>query len=286
LKAPEDRDWDGDAAEARVRRWAGGPDKEAVDWSKYRRAFAWYNRVDPENFGSYKLPHHDIVDGRLSVVWQGVAAAMQVLLGARGGVDIPESDRRGCYNHLARHYAQWEKPTPDYHESQSNMDGAQGPRASSSKPDEKGRNTKMSEELTELRQELETLKTENEELAAKIAELQSKLETLMTENEELKADLQRRKDERHQELVDRTVENRVKAGLAKDRKAETERLKKLDDSTLVILADDAEKVAEKLAKAPAAGPKAKYTPDAKSSFDAAVEDMREHLFGHRKEAGS
>lgn len=113
-KAPEDREWDADAAEQRVRNWAGGPDKEKVDWEKYRQAFAWYNSEDPENFGSYKLPHHDVVDGRLCVVWRGVAAAMAALMGARGGVDIPAADKRSVYIHLARHYGQFSREPPEF----------------------------------------------------------------------------------------------------------------------------------------------------------------------------
>jgi len=113
-KAPEDTAWDADAAEARVRKWAGGPDKDKIDWAKYRQAFAWYNAEDPENFGSYKLPHHDVIDGRLVVVWRGVAAAMAVLFGARGGVDIPEADRKAVYTHLARHYRQFDREPPKF----------------------------------------------------------------------------------------------------------------------------------------------------------------------------
>ena len=115
-KAPEDRAWDADAAETRIRSWAGGPDKENVDWAKYQQAFAWYDEEAPENYGSYKLPHHDIVDGRLCVIWRGVAAAMQVLMGARGGVDIPSMERRGVYSHLKGHYGQFDKEPPEYSE--------------------------------------------------------------------------------------------------------------------------------------------------------------------------
>ncbi|MEM2047463.1 MAG: hypothetical protein QXZ06_06240 [Candidatus Jordarchaeales archaeon] len=115
-KAPDEREWNAEAAEQRVRKWAssdGSGDKEKIDWGKYRQAFAWYNAEDPENFGSYKLPHHDIIDGRLSVVWHGVAAAMAALMGARGGVDIPPADRRAVYMHLKRHYDQFEKEPPE-----------------------------------------------------------------------------------------------------------------------------------------------------------------------------
>ena len=88
-----ERSWDARAARARIARWAGGPDKEDIDWTKYRKAFVWYDSENPENFGSYKLPIADIVEGRLTAIWRGVVAAMAALLGARGGVDIPEADR-------------------------------------------------------------------------------------------------------------------------------------------------------------------------------------------------
>ncbi len=116
-KAPMDYPWDADEAERRIRLWAGGPDKENIDWSRYRRAFAWYDVSNPENFGSYKLPHHDVIDGRLHVVWRGVVAAMQSLLGARGGVDIPEADRRAVYEHLAGHYREFGREPPEFRAS-------------------------------------------------------------------------------------------------------------------------------------------------------------------------
>jgi len=109
--------WDADAAEKRIRRWAsrdGSGEKEFINWSRYAEAFAWYDDKDPENFGSYKLPHHDIRDGKFVVVWRGVVAAMAALLGARGGVRIPEEDRRRVYNHLAKHYREFDKEPPEY----------------------------------------------------------------------------------------------------------------------------------------------------------------------------
>jgi len=109
--------WDADAAVKRIRKWAsrdGSGEKETIDWNKYRQAFAWYDASDPENFGSYKLPHHDVEDGRLVVVWRGVVAAMAALLGARGGVDIPEKDREAVYRHLVAHYEQFEKEPPEF----------------------------------------------------------------------------------------------------------------------------------------------------------------------------
>lgn len=113
----EEGGWDADAAEKRLRKWAssdGSGDKDKIDWGKYAEGFAWYDDSDPENFGSYKLPHHDVRDGKFVVVWRGVAAAMAALMGARGGVRIPESDRKKVYNHLAKHYREFGKEPPEY----------------------------------------------------------------------------------------------------------------------------------------------------------------------------
>jgi len=111
--APEETGWDAAAALRRVARWAGGPDKADIDWARYRRAFVWYDSADSENFGAYKLPIADVIDGELQAVWRGVAASMAALLGSRGGVDIPEEDREGVYNHLVRYYKRFEKEPPE-----------------------------------------------------------------------------------------------------------------------------------------------------------------------------
>jgi HK97 family phage prohead protease len=100
--------WDGSGAKKRLKDWSGD------DMSKYKKGFAWYDSENPENLGSYKLPHHDIVNGSMQTNWRGVAAAMAALLGARGGVDIPEGERKSVYNHLKNHYKQFDKEVPDF----------------------------------------------------------------------------------------------------------------------------------------------------------------------------
>ncbi len=109
-----EKSWDGDAARKRVAKWAGGPDKESIDWKKYRQAFFWYDENNPENYGSYKLPFADVIEGRLTAIWRGVAAAMAALLKARRGVDIPEKDRKLVYNHIKRYYQKAGKEAPDF----------------------------------------------------------------------------------------------------------------------------------------------------------------------------
>lgn len=98
-KAPEDAPWD-----------AGAVLREAEGARVLRLIHAWYDPDgDPEAKSSYKLPHH-YVDGR--VVWRGVAAAGAALMGARGGVAIPEADIPGVKRHLAAHYRQFDRTPP------------------------------------------------------------------------------------------------------------------------------------------------------------------------------
>ena len=100
--APETEGWD-----------AAGEMAKTTSPSDWKKICTWFDSSSPDNKGSYKLPHHK-GNGEFKAVWRGVAAAMAALLGARGGVQIPDSDKKGVYNHLKRHYAQFSKPAPDF----------------------------------------------------------------------------------------------------------------------------------------------------------------------------
>ncbi|RJX15215.1 hypothetical protein CW703_07175 [Candidatus Bathyarchaeota archaeon] len=107
VKAPEDTAWSFTAEDGNELLERGG-------WELYREAHAWYDPDKADTKAGYKLPHHKIVNGKFAVVWRGVVAAMAALMGARGGVDIPASDRRGVYNHLAKHYEEFGREPPAY----------------------------------------------------------------------------------------------------------------------------------------------------------------------------
>lgn len=114
--APRDRPWD----------WSdtGSFDRllEHAGWDGAETAHAWYDpEADPDHDpprqkDAYRLPHHEVIDDRISVVWRGVVAAMTVLNGARGGVDLPEADRRQVYDHLAAHYREFGEEPPAFAE--------------------------------------------------------------------------------------------------------------------------------------------------------------------------
>jgi hypothetical protein len=111
--APKERDWD----------WSGTDKLDEIrehgGWDAVANAHAWFDpgadeHDPPHEKGAYKLPHHELVNGELRVVWRGVVSAMTVVNGARGGVDIPAADRRKVYEHLARHYEEFDEQPPEF----------------------------------------------------------------------------------------------------------------------------------------------------------------------------
>jgi len=129
--ADRGRPWDSDAAVRRVREWAGGPDKENINWARYRWAFFWYDESDPENFGSYKLPFADVIDGTLTAVPRAIFAAAAALQGARGGVDIPESDRAAVRRRIAAYYRKLDETPPWEEDSERHAEPGQGSHSAS-----------------------------------------------------------------------------------------------------------------------------------------------------------
>ena len=107
--ADRGREWDGAAAEKRVRRWAGAEDGPN---EKYRDAHVWYDADSKDNFTAYKLLIADVVDGRLKAVPRGVMAAGGIMQGSRGGVDLPPKDVDRVKGHLAKYYAKMDDQSP------------------------------------------------------------------------------------------------------------------------------------------------------------------------------
>jgi len=109
--ADREKAWDAAPTEKRVRAWAGGEDN--MNWNKYRQAFFWYDSEDPDLFGSYKLGYADIINNRLTAIPRGIFAVAGVLMGARGGVAIPEADILKVKSHVEKYYAKMSKEFED-----------------------------------------------------------------------------------------------------------------------------------------------------------------------------
>lgn len=99
-------------------RWTSRAQNEILgddeDWTRYRKCHFQYDPDRADAKAGYKLPFAKVMDGDLKAVWRGVAAAMGALLGARGGVDIPDADRRPVYNRIAGYYKRFDKDVPDF----------------------------------------------------------------------------------------------------------------------------------------------------------------------------
>ncbi len=103
-----DKPWDGDAATKRVRTKTGSTEKPS---GSYKNAFFWFDSKDADNFGAYKLPFVDVVNGELVAIRKGIFAADAATGGARTGKPpkIPAKDRPTVQAHIDRYKAKIDK---------------------------------------------------------------------------------------------------------------------------------------------------------------------------------
>lgn len=116
--------WNGPANEARLSNDAGA--------GTYRRAFAWVDsNGDADVKSSYKFIHHEVSsDGSVGAAnTRACSAGIAVLNGGRGGANIPDGDRRGVWNHLARHLRDAGMEPPELKSLERTNDGEQERRA-------------------------------------------------------------------------------------------------------------------------------------------------------------
>ena len=99
----EDRDraWDSDSAIARVRTFTNSKDQPSA---QYKKAFLYYDEEEQEDFGDYKLPIADVVDGKLVAIPRAIFSAAGAMSGSRGGVDIEDDDREKVTNVINKYY--------------------------------------------------------------------------------------------------------------------------------------------------------------------------------------
>lgn len=96
--------------------------KSPIDAAEARSFFAWYDSSaqDPNGDGwpdfkaGYKFGHHMVGDNGMGAAANMTAcsAVVAILNGARGGTDIPATDKQGVWNHVDRHLAAGGKKAP------------------------------------------------------------------------------------------------------------------------------------------------------------------------------
>lgn len=107
--ASEDRSWDSTEADRRVRAWA---DAENEPNDRYKRAFLWFDQDNQDQFGGYRFPIADVIDGELMAVPRGIFAAAAAIQGARTETTIPDEDKSRIRTHLDRYYAKMDRESP------------------------------------------------------------------------------------------------------------------------------------------------------------------------------
>lgn len=105
------------STETSERRWSGPrAEKKLGDANDktLRKAYAWVDcDGDPSTKSAYKFIHHEVKGQAVGAAnVRAASTGIGVLNGGRGGADVPAADRKGIYNHLARHLRDAGKEPP------------------------------------------------------------------------------------------------------------------------------------------------------------------------------
>ena len=103
--APRDREWDAEAALARVKSFLESSEEPSDTFGK---AFLWFDSKNHDDFSGYKLQIADVIDGVLTAVPRAIFAAASV--GTKSG--IPEDDRDDVVASIDRYYAKMDLESP------------------------------------------------------------------------------------------------------------------------------------------------------------------------------
>jgi hypothetical protein len=83
-----------------------------MDWQEYGTAFAWEAAGAAKDFGTFKGPLVDIIQGKPYVVWHACVALIARLQQTSPGIDIPEADKPRVRETVWRYYAKFGKTPP------------------------------------------------------------------------------------------------------------------------------------------------------------------------------
>lgn len=93
--------------------WTAAHEIKQADNDDLKIMCAWMEDKPDDKLtkNSFKLPHH-LAAKPNKTVRAAVIAAGNALMGARGGVDIPEGDLAAVKNHLMQHYHEFKMKAP------------------------------------------------------------------------------------------------------------------------------------------------------------------------------
>lgn len=103
--APSDHTWDATAAVGRVREFSKSTDKPSTN---YRKFFLAFDQDDAENFGAYKLPFVDIIDGKP----MAVKAAIDNAKARLNQTQISDDDKASALSAIESYQAKFDNSEP------------------------------------------------------------------------------------------------------------------------------------------------------------------------------
>ena len=110
--APENHSWKPDAAIRRLTIWAGGGEGTTVNTEKFQCGFAFLI-IGEQTISGGETVHHDVIDGALVTVWKGCVDTLIWLFSK--AKNLSEAERKGIYDHIARHYREsFDREPPEF----------------------------------------------------------------------------------------------------------------------------------------------------------------------------
>ena len=106
---PEDTKWDDAKARQQIKEHTKSGTKPNAD---YKNGFMYYNPEKADTYGAYKLPYVYVIKGKYHAVPRAIFDKVALLNGARGGVDIPESDKAKIKTQVNKYYKKMGKAEP------------------------------------------------------------------------------------------------------------------------------------------------------------------------------
>ena len=104
--APRSTKWDSGQATKDIEAWAGG------DWSKVAECFFWIDESPPTKLADCKLPFVAKVGDTMQAVPQGIISGAGTIMGAMGGVDIPDGDVKAVKAKIKSYYTKMDMTPP------------------------------------------------------------------------------------------------------------------------------------------------------------------------------
>lgn len=129
---PEDAAWNpGGVPDSQIIEAILGRDPADGDWTaqmnaNYKKVNCWWDGTGGKiSAFKLKIGRRDPITDKsapLKYNWRQTANRMAILMGGRGGVDIPDADRKPVYNRLVKVYRMFDKEPPDFKDYGETLD--------------------------------------------------------------------------------------------------------------------------------------------------------------------